>query len=240
MRRKRGPERSSPSKPHEPAIGPRAKLLQAALRMVTEEGIEAISMREVARRAGVSSGAPFRHFPDRNALLAAIADEGYRLIDAHKAQLMLELEGDVVGQLKAVGVASSIFAASHPAHYRVMKLPGLQTAYPPLQSWVDARRENVKAIIMAGQKSGLIRDWDPEALVLLCLSVVDGLAQQFLDNSSPSQTLADVKRIAEEVLLVCGLGLGSDAARKLYEVQQRRRRPKRRVRLASNTRRRTP
>jgi AcrR family transcriptional regulator len=47
--------------------------------MVADEGIEAISMREVARRAGVSSGGPFLHFQDRNAPLAAIAEEGYRV-----------------------------------------------------------------------------------------------------------------------------------------------------------------
>ena len=56
-------------------------LMDAALRLVTEGGPDAFTMAEAAREAGVSSGAPYRHFPDRRSLLRAVADEAQDLLD---------------------------------------------------------------------------------------------------------------------------------------------------------------
>ena len=54
----------------------RAALLQAAGEILEKEGLEALSLREAARRAGVSHNAPYRHFPDRDSLLAALVAQG--------------------------------------------------------------------------------------------------------------------------------------------------------------------
>src|SRR5215217_8835844 len=56
----------------------RRVLIDAALQLVGEGGAEAVSVREAARRAGVSPGAPFRHFPSRNDLMSAVAEEAQR------------------------------------------------------------------------------------------------------------------------------------------------------------------
>ncbi|SRR6185503_4140528 len=58
----------------------RPALLRAAAKILEQEGREAISLRDLARRAGVSHAAPYRHFADRQALLAALADEGFALL----------------------------------------------------------------------------------------------------------------------------------------------------------------
>lgn len=59
------------------AAGLRARLVQAGIDLLTEEGVQALSLREIARRAGVSHGAPRRHFPTHLSLLSAIARQGF-------------------------------------------------------------------------------------------------------------------------------------------------------------------
>ena len=60
----------------------RKALLEAALELVQQHGPEGFTLREAARRAGVASAAPYRHFPSRRALLAAVAEEGYQRLQA--------------------------------------------------------------------------------------------------------------------------------------------------------------
>jgi AcrR family transcriptional regulator len=76
-------------------------------------------MREVARRAGVSHQAPYHHFPDREAILAAIVADGFkRLRDVSLAAL--EGEGDPVARFTAIGKAYLDFALNNPAHFKLM------------------------------------------------------------------------------------------------------------------------
>ena len=81
------PRRSSPKVRSKPARGYhhgdlRQALVSSGLELIEKEGTEALSVREVARRAGVSSAAPFRHFPSRTALMTAIAEEAMRRFHA--------------------------------------------------------------------------------------------------------------------------------------------------------------
>lgn len=89
-------------------------LLQAAGKILEKEGIASLSVREAARRAGVSHNAPYRHFPDRESLLAALATEGFQLFG--KA---LE-EGQARGGLRGRGEAYVRFALDHPQRFRLM------------------------------------------------------------------------------------------------------------------------
>src|SRR5262245_54976951 len=95
------------------------QILDASIDLLRTGGVGALSMREVARRAGVSHQAPYHHFADREAILAAIAEEGFSgLADAlHRAR---EGATTTAERLKASGLAYVEFALSHPAHYRVM------------------------------------------------------------------------------------------------------------------------
>jgi AcrR family transcriptional regulator len=78
--------------------------------MMEKEGLTALSMREVARRAGVSHNAPYRHFPDRESLLAALAAEGFeQLGDALQSRPRREMGGAYVE-----------FALAHPERFRLM------------------------------------------------------------------------------------------------------------------------
>src|SRR4029079_14956503 len=84
-----------------------AALLRAAGKLLDKEGVEALSLREVARRAGVSHAAPYRHFPERDALLAALAVEGFEWLAVGQR------EAAAAGGLRAMAEGFTQSLASH-------------------------------------------------------------------------------------------------------------------------------
>lgn len=88
----------------------RAAVLASAGKLMEKEGLAGLSVREAARRAGVSHNAPYRHFPDRDALLAALAQEGFALLNK-------SLENCAGREL---GEAYVRFALAHPQRFRLM------------------------------------------------------------------------------------------------------------------------
>jgi AcrR family transcriptional regulator len=88
----------------------RQTVLETAGKILEKEGLEALSLREIARRTGVSHNAPYRHFPDRDSLLAALAHEGFeRLGGALQSRPRREM-----------GEAYVEFALAHPQRFRLM------------------------------------------------------------------------------------------------------------------------
>lgn len=100
----------------------RQAILTAALDVIAAEGPSALSLRDLARRAGVSHAAPAHHFKDRAGLLTAVATEGFDLLAAALAE---------AGNLNDAGVRYVRFAAEHPAHFTVMFQPDLHRPDDP-------------------------------------------------------------------------------------------------------------
>jgi AcrR family transcriptional regulator len=96
-------------------------LIDAALQLVGEGGAEAVSVREAARRAGVSPGAPFRHFPSRLALMTAVAEEAQRRfraeIDTALADAPLD---DPLARFRCFGLAYLRWAMRNPTHFEII------------------------------------------------------------------------------------------------------------------------
>jgi AcrR family transcriptional regulator len=119
----------------------RRAILEEALRVIAADGPAALSLRDLARRAGVSHAAPAHHFKDKAGLLTAIATDGYeRLADALEAEtILLEL-----------GAAYVRFALDHPAHFEIMFRPDLYH-----QSDVDlaAARSRTRAALQAAARA---------------------------------------------------------------------------------------
>ena len=103
-------------------------LLSAALELVAESGPRGFSVAEAARRAGVSSAAPYKHFADRDALLAALAVQGYAEQERRFAAALSEAPADVVDRLVAVARAYVSFAAQERALFDVVFGAGLDKA----------------------------------------------------------------------------------------------------------------
>src|SRR5437879_5248505 len=99
-----------------------------------KEGPAAITLREVARRAGVTHAAPYRHFEGKEALLAAVAEEGF-LQMRRDMESAADGPGDALDRLHRYGEAYLRFALKNPAHYRLMYGPEFahRAAHPALQ-----------------------------------------------------------------------------------------------------------
>src|SRR3954451_21225511 len=93
----------------------RRVLIDKALEAIADDGVAALSLRDVARRAGVSHAAPAHHFGDKAGVLTAIATEGFELL----AGATRAASGDLLDR----GLAYIRFAVEHPAHYEVMFRP---------------------------------------------------------------------------------------------------------------------
>src|ERR671912_1815682 len=118
----RAPRASNDARPYHHGDLPRV-LLEAAVEAIDEVGPAAVSMRDLARRAGVSHAAPAHHFGDKAGLLTALAAQGYDLLaDA------LDAARERTGSLLEIGVAYVRFAVDHRAHFDVMFRPDLYHA----------------------------------------------------------------------------------------------------------------
>jgi AcrR family transcriptional regulator len=135
MRRIAKPSRPkrAPAKPQRPAARRtpaerpyhhgdlRRVLVDAAFELVGEGGAEGLSVREAARRAGVSPGAPFRHFESREALLAAVAEEAQRRLRAEVDRALAEAPADdPLQRFRCVGLAYLRWATRNPTHFEVI------------------------------------------------------------------------------------------------------------------------
>jgi AcrR family transcriptional regulator len=97
----------------------RRALIDAATRLLETEGPSALSLRAVAREAGVSPAAPYHHFKDKSELLDAVAQEGWTMLDAAIAKARADAANPAEA-LDEIGVAYVCFARKNPAIYRVM------------------------------------------------------------------------------------------------------------------------
>src|SRR5688572_32508569 len=92
----------------------RRTLLDASLALVQEQGIQALSLREVARKAGVSHNAPYHHFPDKSSLMAAICQEGFEGLAREMAAARAAAGDDPRARMEACGQSYVRFALSSP------------------------------------------------------------------------------------------------------------------------------
>lgn len=170
----------------------RAALIQAGLAILAEEGVQALTLRAAARRAGVSHNAPYRHFADKEALLAAIAEEGFdelaRRLEEARARSHLSAQV----QLEETGWTYVQFALTHPDHVRVMfgSLISDPQAYPSLRA-AGARAFNpLIEILRAGQGTGTVIAGNPRQLAFSAWAMVHGLALLLIERQLPHDLLA--------------------------------------------------
>lgn len=99
----------------------RQAVIEATLALVQEGGFENVSLREVARRAGVSTGAPFRHFPNKTALMTAVAEEAMQFFRSEIVTEMKKLtEPTPIMRFRAIGIAYLQWAIRHPTHFQII------------------------------------------------------------------------------------------------------------------------
>jgi AcrR family transcriptional regulator len=162
----------------------RRTLIDVSVEVIEKHGVDALNLRALATRAGVSSGAPYHHFADRAELLATIAEEGFQRLEA---AMISARDGapDAAGQrLAAMGQAYVQFAVTHPGHFRVMFRGDAHT--PEASALTGANPQAfqlLSQVIDDCQRAGVAPAGDPRPLVLTAWSVVHGLATLGVDGA---------------------------------------------------------
>jgi AcrR family transcriptional regulator len=168
----------------------RRELLDAALEEIRAAGPVALSLRALARRAGVSHAAPAHHFGDKAGLLTAIATEGYELLAAALT------EARATGGFLEVGLAYVAFAIEHPGHFEVMFRPDLYRAGDP--GFRAARAETTR--LLYGPAGEAFPEGDAQRVGIAGWAFVHGFASLWatgnLGDGLGDDPVAAARRIA--------------------------------------------
>ncbi len=162
----------------------RQALVSRALRVVAEEGVEALSLRDLARRLGVSHAAPAHHFPDRTALLVALAGDGFVRLGAALSAAETPVARE---RLAAAGRAFLGFALDHPGYFRARFGPHVAELPRAPEEVVRAAEAGYGVIVRSVE--GLVGAGDSRVphLSFAAWSFLHGAATLFLDGLIPLQ-----------------------------------------------------
>ena len=184
----------------------RSALIEHAVRILRNEGLEALTLRAVARAAGVSQTAPYRHVTDRRSLMAAIAADGFRELDRAMGEAMAQ--GGGREGFKGIAVAYVRFARANPALYHVMfgpevanteDLPELRAAGRSALGFVQSGLEQL-------QQAGLVRPGDAALMAVACWAALHGLVSLILDGQAETVT-PDIDALVESTAQLVMFGL---------------------------------
>jgi len=180
----------------------RRALLDAALVLIARDGVSSLTLRGVARRAGVSHAAPAHHFGDLLGLLHALADESYEALRAH---MLAAIEGapDAQNALRRSGVAYVAFAAANPARFRAMFHPAIGDDAGKPSAAKAAAYDVLLAGIRAVYGSRALGEREAAELALSAWAPVHGLASLAIDRQLEGKGLAttDPVKLAELLTL---------------------------------------
>jgi AcrR family transcriptional regulator len=178
--------------------------------LVAERGPQGFSLREVARRARVSEAAPYWHFSSRQALLAAVAEQGFIGLATAMAEVR-ERVTDPRRQLQELGIAYVRFALTHPSHLRIMfgSEIGDKGAHPSLDAAGDRAFGLLVAAISEAQRAGYVRRGDSKDLAVAAWALVHGLSALMIDGQlrDSVRTRHDAEALAARVTKLLETGL---------------------------------
>ncbi|MCP2194407.1 transcriptional regulator, TetR family [Williamsia deligens] len=152
----------------------RSELLERAHEVLRSGGVDALSLRELARDAGVSHGAPRRHFRDRQALVNALAERGFEQLTARMSDAVAA-HPDHVARFRALATVFVDFASTDPA---LLDLMFTRTADPPpsMTEVVQRFYEISGQVVRDGHRAGIRPLEDPERTQMLLIATLQGIA----------------------------------------------------------------
>jgi AcrR family transcriptional regulator len=162
----------------------RRVLIETALGMVEEEGAWDFTLREVARRAGVTHAAPYHHFADKSSLLAEVAVLGFEALRRQMETAIRTQSASPREVLTGIAMAYIRFGVEHPAHYRLMFGPELadRERHPALAQAADGTFAVLTNAIERGQQVGDVRRDSVPQQALAAWSLVHGLTTLLIDR----------------------------------------------------------
>jgi AcrR family transcriptional regulator len=159
--------------------GLRDALIAAAQDILEADGLSALSLRAVARRAGVSPAAPYHHFPDKQALLDAVAERGFDALTAAMTTRMNRVRG-AAARLDASGIGYVAFAVANPALCGLMFSPVGQN--PSAGTALDSARQRAYAVLQDAASACSPNGKTSAAECLRLWALVHGIAKLVLEG----------------------------------------------------------
>lgn len=159
-------------------------LIKAGIRILSKEGVAGLSLRKVASKAGVSHTAPYAHFADKQALIAAISTEGYRMLYERIATVTRRYEGDPLKQLVEASWAYVEFALDEPDHFRIT-LSGVVEKEKDYPAFVEISQKGFATVVEiteACQLAGILDEGPADLTALSVWGLVHGIASLILDG----------------------------------------------------------
>ena len=187
----------------------RRALIEAALELIDERGLECCTLREVTRRAGVSHAAPYHHFADRSALIEAVAAENLRLLAEALRRAGRRARGGGDARVSALGVAYVRFAAEHPFRFRMLLRPEQRAGEGgEVRAGGLAIESAFREAVTAGVDDGTLEVRDVDGATVAVWSAFHGLAGLRLDGPLAARTRpATAERLARGVAATLRDGL---------------------------------
>jgi len=160
-------------------------LVDATVKLIEERGVENVSVREAAKRVGVSSGAPFRHFPTRTALLTAVAEQATRLLLAAMTDaLARRRSAGPLERFRALGTAYMRWVIAHPTQFAIVSNRKLidYEASASLGPDNEKIRALMDAVLNEAREGGLLRASNIGEIALAARATAYGLARMYTDG----------------------------------------------------------
>ena len=166
--------------------------------MIGEAGVASVTMRAIGERLGVSRAAPYRHFPDKTALLAGVAAAGFDGLNEQLLQIDATAPKRGMERFRRMGEAYVRFALDNPAHYRLMygEQSLAREEVPELQAAADRLFAHLVAVIESQQRAGRIKPADSQLQAYIAWSAMHGLASLLIDGQIHAG--ADVDRLIRQ------------------------------------------
>lgn len=183
-------------------------LIKAGVEILSKEGMEGLSLRKVAQRAGVSHSAPYSHFPDKQSLIAAISTEGFNQLYSELDAAILAYPKNPKKQLQQGAEAYVQFALNNTDTFKIMFSGVLEKEkdYPAFVEISSKTFQRVVGVVRACQEAGLLRSSSAEMMAVAVWGQVHGIISLALEGQIPhtvldGHKLEDVVAFATEQMM---------------------------------------
>lgn len=173
-------------------------LIEAGADILSKDGVSGLSLRKVAQKAGVSHTAPYAHFADKQALIAAISTEGYKKLYEQIAQVAEQYRLDPLRRLIESSWAYVQFALDEPDHFKVT-LSGMIEKEQDYPAFVETARQTfglVVEVVTQCQQAGILRQGAPDLTAVSIWALIHGFVTLLLENQI-SHTVLDRYTVRE-------------------------------------------
>src|SRR5512140_1064525 len=176
-------------------------LIQAGAEILAGEGVAGLTLRKAAQRAGVSHSAPYAHFADKQALVAAISTEGLRTLRARIEEATRPHAGDPLRRLVEAAWETVRFGLEQPDHYRVTFSNAIEREadYPDYVALAHGSFDALVALVEECQAAGVVPPGPADVALVELWSLVHGLVSLVINGQAPQRVL--VRRSPRQLLL---------------------------------------